>query len=765
MKITKEKFMAMVVILLIIAGILAWQLPVYGKDLGSADVGYLFITAVLLAICIRAEAFNIALAIFYGSSLLFCFFYLFIAPFEAPIMLALFFIPALLWQKKRINLLQLGIAGAIIVWLSWKILGRPAILVLLMPTCQILAIRLTTSVHSRFSKDGTDVGMHLSTKQRQQIIGNQKNQETDWWEIIRPEVEAFPERVKELWRDALGDGPRRHLGDDSVLDMNLLQLQNAGLMSNALTSIKKRDTNFDSDAFLKRVDKTFWKIQNAWYDQNIANIQALISDALYEQFSCQVAEQKAAGIKFTHQRMTIYETRIAQVNCDNSFDVIHVFIRASSADSLIDLVTGKTIAENEERRKFCEYWTFIRRPSAKTLQKPGLLDGNCPNCGAALEIGQATVCKVCNSFIRSGFYDWVLAKITQACEWQYSEPTMIPDWGKMKATDPDFTVQQIEDRSAVIFWMQRLAERSQSAQPMQRFATEAFCHYYAMSIDDSTARGYHFMENIALASVTLKGFKMTKFWENLCLLVVYSGVPIMLNSSGRVIEGKRISRVVREVMYLGRRRGVKTDQKNTLSSAHCPSCGGPLTSTFAISCNYCNSVLNEGSNSWILEKVVKENDPAYLEILQKKPDITMAPEEDHETRSARDVITIMAQILLADGKVEISEMTLLEKIAERYGMEEADLNSIIWSLQQGQVYIPAPADSREAWFLLQAAASMALADSVITPEEEHSLVVLAQHLGYSKADVQRALRAEEKRIHNEDKEATRKESFNRLYRG
>lgn len=762
MKITKERFMGLVVAMLVIAGLLAWQIPAEDKDLGSADVIYLFFTIAIVGVCARVEALSAALAVIYGSSLLFCFFYLFIAPLEAPVMMMMFFIPALLWQKKRIGCLPLGISGIVLVWLSWKILGRPAILVLLMPTCQILAIRLTSSVHSRFSKDGTDVGIHLSTKQRQQIRGDGHKLESDWWEMIRPEIEAFPERIKELWQDLIGEGPRRHMGDDSVLDLSLLRLQNAGIMSKALTSIKRRDDNFASDTFLKRVDKTFWKIQNAWYDQELAAIQPLVSDALYEQFSCQIAEQKAAGIKFKHNKMTIYETRIAQVNCDNSFDVIHVFLRASSADSLIDLTTSEIIAENEDRRKFCEYWTFIRRPSAKTLQKPGLLEGNCPNCGAPLEIGQATVCSVCNSFIRSGFYDWVLAKITQACEWEYSEPSLIPDWAKMKANDADFTIQQIEDRSSVIFWMQRLAERSQSASPMQRFATEAFCHYYTMSLDDSNTRGYRFMENISLASVTLKGFKITKFWDSLCILVVWSGVPIMLNSAGRVIEGRRISRVIREVMFLGRRHGVKTDQKNTLSSAHCPGCGGPLTSTFAIACNYCNSILNEGSNSWILEKIVSETDPAYLEILQKKPEIVQSDEEDNNTRSARDVISIMAQLLLADGKVEISEMNLLEKIAERYGMPEADLNSIIWSLKQGQVYIPAPADSKEAWQLLQAAASMALADEIITPEEEHALVILAQHLGYSKADVHRALKAEEKRRFAEDKNLTRKEAFARL---
>ncbi|MBU1106604.1 MAG: TIM44-like domain-containing protein [Candidatus Riflebacteria bacterium] len=761
MEITKNRFLGMVATMLVIAGILAWQIPdASGSDMGTADVVYLVMTLMAVALCIRVEAFTAAQAIVYGSSLLFCFFYLFIAPFEAPVMMVLFFMPALLWQKRKISGLHLALIGAALVWLSWKILGRPAILILLMPTCQILAIRVSNSVQTRYSRDGSIVNVQLSSTQKQQMRKAGAEESKDWWEIIRPEIEAFPERIKEIWQDYTNDSPRRHQGSESVLDIRLLQMQNARVMSLALTTIKKRDEQFASDAFLKRVEKLFWKIQNAWYDQELETIQALVSDALYEQLKCQVDSQKAMGIKYRHSKMIVYEMRMAQVNCDNSFDVIHVFIRASSADSAIDTKTGETLAANEESRKFSEYWTLIRRPSAKTLQKPGLIEGSCPNCGAPIQIGQATVCGVCNSFIRSGFYDWVLAKITQACEWEYKEPGLIPDWNTIKSTDPDFTLQQIEDRAGVIFWMMRLAEHSKSVEPLQRFSTEAFCELYQAT---DRERGYNYMENVALASVSLKGFKITKHWNSLFLLVIWSGVPTMLDKAGRVLEGQRTNQIMREIYILGRRNGVKTNQNNTLSSAHCPGCGGPLGSAFVVSCVYCNAILNEGSNSWILERIAGENDSAYLNTLSRKTTSENELEEDGATRSARDVITIMAQILLADEKTDPEEMKLLEKIAQCYDMSEEQLNMIISSLKSGEVYIPAPADTRESWNLMLAAARMALADNEITPAEERELILLAQHIGYSAADVTRVIKAEEKRRFAEQREVQQKAAFAKLY--
>jgi uncharacterized Zn finger protein (UPF0148 family) len=729
----------------IVAGVCAWFLkPAPGEKLDTtADVVFLAIYIGLSFYLLGAELVVPGLAVIYGGSILFCFFYFFIAPFEAPLVLLLYFVPAILWQHKKLGCLSMTIICVALALFSWFVLRRPAVMVLLIPTCQLLAMRLSTQVYSRFSKGGTDIGNFLSRRQRRRRGEHVENK--DWWEYVEPELHAVPKRIAEFWSAALGNAPRTHQGEESVLDRTLLQLQNSAMMSEALTKIKKRDPDFASDEFKKRIDKVFWKIQNAWYSQSLNHIHHMVSDALYEQFRCQIEEQQAAGIRFQYNDMTIYETRIAQVNTDKNYDAIHVFIRASSADALFDTDTGEELARNEERRKFCEYWSFIRRPSAKTLKKPGLLEGNCPHCGAPIEIGQATVCSVCESFIRSGSYDWVLAKITQACEWEYYECSLLEGWNKMVAADPNFNVQQIEDRGGVIFWMQRLTEREKSVNSLRRFATDQVCDNYFRVRGGAAVGNKGFMENISLASVKLQGFKISTFWDRIYVLVVWSGVPVMLDSEGRALEGRRITQVSRDVLVLMRRHGTKTDLKTTLTSAHCPNCGGPLSSSYSIECRYCATVLNEGTSNWILERITNEKDPEYFKILHSKKAAKVVDQESSEIRSARDILTVAAQVLLADGKTAIEEIRLIEKIARAYGMTNEDLNTIIYSLQNGQIYIPAPANTQESWKLLQSAAKMALCDNELTREEERSLISLAQYIGYSDADVRRALKVEVKR--------------------
>jgi hypothetical protein len=282
-----------------------------------------------------------------------------------------------------------------------------------------------------------------------------------------------------------------------------------------------------------------------------------------------------------------------------------------------------------------------------------------------------------------------------------------------------------------------------SADPAKRFSTEAFCTTLFTHRETTSSLGWDLMENLNLASVRLHGFKPGNFKDRAYMLIVWSGIPLQKDKQGNIVIQKRVNRVVKDVYVLTRNHGAKTDLRTTLTSAHCPNCGGGLSSSFAISCKFCDSILNEGTNSWVLEKVVSENDPDYLKILNEKVLIAREQEAEPHNCSARDLLTIMAQILLADGKVAVEEFSLLEKIAFQYDMDESEINSIIYSLNNGLVYIPAPANSKDAWNLLSHAVKMALCDGVIDEKELRCLSVLTKRIGYSNADLQRAIKIEE----------------------
>lgn len=100
-----------------------------------------------------------------------------------------------------------------------------------------------------------------------------------------------------------------------------------------------------------------------------------------------------------------------------------------------------------------EVWTFLRAPGARTLDRPGSLEGFCPSCGAPLEIVDAAKCHHCGSWANSGDHDWVLSEITDRQCWRARDyESEIDGWAGLSARDPALTPQALEDRAAAAFW-------------------------------------------------------------------------------------------------------------------------------------------------------------------------------------------------------------------------------------------------------------------------------------------------------------------------
>lgn len=783
MKIQKESFYLCITLIVLCAGLLAYYFqplteefispiiinflelntsPQVFSDHLSPDLAFLGLFSIIFLLILRfSSSKEPFIYLIYGASLFFCFFYFFISPVESIVVLLAFFIPVFMWHQKKINNLGIVLVGIVLIATSWYLLQKPALFLLMMPMCHLFAIRANNSMQSRYSGKEVRVFSKLSTTQRSKISTKHSVLKQDLWEIISPELEALAESWSKVKEGDLGSDtsstkePERALKPVGIL-ASLIQIQDNKTLANAVAAIKLRDKNFAPDQFLVKFKGIFAKVYQACYDQKIDTIQPMVSDALYEHFRCRIEEQKEAGIKFKCPGIRITGLNIARVCSDKNFDELHVMVKAEAEETAIDIVSGETLNAEYQSHRISEFWSFIRKPSAKTLEKPGLFEGNCPNCGAPISLGQATVCAICNSYIRSGNYDWVLSKITQACEWEYANPRLVPGWNDLTKTDKDFTIHQIEDRCAVIFWMLRLTERKRVMDPLLRFATPKCCEAFKFALKG--VKNYTYMENVSFASATLKAISISEKCERIFVLVVWSGIPVKFSPAGRLPQVHRISKPKRDVFVFVRKIGQKTNQHNTLSSAHCSKCGGPLTSNFATNCSFCDALLNDGSE-WILEKTISEESQEYSDIVNQKRQLmkkvveeTKKEQEDvEEIRSGKDLVSMAAQMLLADGKIDDSEMKMLRQFADKYEMPVNTLEGILDAVKKGELFIPKPEGRKETMTLLEAAISMALADGEFAEEEQKYLDALASKFGYSKTDLKMIMKRQERRIMEEKK--------------
>ncbi|OQB44324.1 MAG: Dna-J like membrane chaperone protein [bacterium ADurb.Bin157] len=195
---------------------------------------------------------------------------------------------------------------------------------------------------------------------------------------------------------------------------------------------------------------------------------------------------------------------------------------------------------------------------------------------------------------------------------------------------------------------------------------------------------------------------------------------------------------------MSRDTGSKTPAESTLSSIHCSNCGGPLASSLDVNCTFCGSRINDGSE-WLLEKIIKEFDQEYLTVVHpnlNKPDATKQPTPLGQ-KPQNELIMISAQVLMADGRIDDSEMKLLQTIAQKHNVSDAELNEIIENIRQGLVFVPVPAGGTVASLgLIRDAAKMAAADGEISPDEIEAIMNLGYQLGYTKFDVKTIINKE-----------------------
>lgn len=528
--------------------------------------------------------------------------------------------------------------------------------------------------------------------------------------------------------------------------------------------LKQRDPAFQPRSFLQRVRRAFINSQNAWCKQKLEPIRPFVSDSIHERWSLQLQEQKDLGYRDQMDELEILNLQIVQVIQDPPFDVMTVRIRAAAMDYRITIGDGKKASGSKRKDEFVEFWSFIRRRNATTKpEQPGLMEGNCPNCGAAIELNQAAKCKYCGALLRSGEYDWVLAEITQAGEWTGSAPERVRGFREVKKQDPELNLQALEDRASVMFWRRAMADRLGKIEPLKRIASPAFSERYAQILmeDAKSKDGRIYYGERAVGAVNTIGVMIDGEWTRALVEVRWSGSRFRVLPTGKRQDTGQKS-VFRGLLVLVRKAQARSESNASVSSAHCPNCGAPEEGGTSGSCDYCGTVLNDGSKDWILEDA-----PAWAEhraqalIRQIREQSATAPtavapsSAAHAHVTSAGVLAWMIQVMYADGRIDEKERKLLDQVASHRRIPTAQIETMINACRNGTMDIPQPSDQKEAREWLAAMVSMALADGSIDASEKQILRDCANSLEMSPYDLKMMIRRERARLYKESQEALR----------
>ena len=417
----------------------------------------------------------------------------------------------------------------------------------------------------------------------------------------------------------LNTPPTWNTSDDNTSTTPIPSVHEGNSEANAIQSLRDADPAFDPTRFYARIETAFVALQQAWSTQNLDPVRPFISDAILERFTIQFDEQKFLGYRDFMKNVSVESVRLVSVESDHLYDTATLRVRASAVDTEI-ATDGKLRGGSTMNEPFMEYWSFLRKRGAQSVNQ-GLIEGHCPNCGAAVDINQNATCPHCKAILKNAQYDWVLTEITQADEWQSAmhaaQPVGLQD---MLARDPNFTTADLEDRVSVMFWRLRLSDRLASADPLRKIAIPNFIDRFAAKFQSDPTGNRQCYLDCGVGSVTTlavtPGNAQSGESDHALVEVRWSGILYTLRSD-MPPHRTPADNLFYSWYVLKRSPSAMTDPEKTISSAHCPNCGAPLSNTASNACEYCNTILTDGTHGWLLDHVTPRNDAEVKAWLQR----------------------------------------------------------------------------------------------------------------------------------------------------
>ena len=560
----------------------------------------------------------------------------------------------------------------------------------------------------------------------------------------------------------------------------------------ATAIMRDADPAFDAPLFLTRVRNAFMRMQDAWCAHDLESIRPFVSDGIAERFSLQFQEQRDAGYRNKMEHIKIVEAVLSDARTSRVFNSVTVCITASAADYRVSIADGKYVSGKRGVESFTEFWTFVRRGGVTSLKdKPGLLEGNCPNCGAAvaaksadgkaISIGGSAKCAACKSLLHSGALDWVLTEITQATASEVDKYGAEASVQTYQENDPGFCPEHIEDRASVIFWRWAKSQRLGDIAPLRKVATPEFCESsvgdFKAQTDATGRRG--FMGRCAVGAVDMLGVlpgKADSEWDRAVVRLEWSGTRLAVKPGTRetsTVPGGGLSVTIATLI---RRKGMKSDPGVGLSSSHCPSCGAAQSDDAADACAYCATVLNDGQADWVLSGFHNSNSAEARAVVAelnpnwgKREEPATGGDSSHASTmelaptSVTGMIGWLAQVIAEDGVVTDEELRLFQATCENHSIPTRESEAILAGAKSGSGgTIPSPANPREAIRWLQALAETVADHGKLAAEDQQLMKLAAVKLGLSDADVRRIAKLVRSQSLRDAREALRTRKRNRV---
>jgi ribosomal protein L37AE/L43A len=117
------------------------------------------------------------------------------------------------------------------------------------------------------------------------------------------------------------------------------------------------------------------------------------------------------------------------------------------------------------------------------------------------------------------------------------------------------------------------------------------------------------LDNLSIKKIDMAAIEVDKYYEAFTVRIFASCYDYVINQEGKVLGGSRKkARYFSEYWTFMRRNGVEI-KESEFSLHNCPNCGAPADKMGqAAVCEYCGAKISNGDFSWILTRIVQDEE-------------------------------------------------------------------------------------------------------------------------------------------------------------
>ena len=184
-------------------------------------------------------------------------------------------------------------------------------------------------------------------------------------------------------------------------------------MLRPITELQAKDSQFSQAAVEQTIANVYVQMQQNWTRKDFEPMRPYFSNELFSQFSNQLAQMKNMGQTNYVNNIAVLEvsTRGWYESKGNEYLVMKV--RTRITDFTVDDRTGNVISGFKDAESFMTYeYTLSRTAGTKTgVMNKQTVAGQCPHCGAPINLAQSAKCEYCGTVIESKQHTWVITEI------------------------------------------------------------------------------------------------------------------------------------------------------------------------------------------------------------------------------------------------------------------------------------------------------------------------------------------------------------------